>query len=97
MLSHSAALCKFKNCNDANVCLEVIIQLSDTIGITAEIEQRGSKFVGVITDWGESIVDLWDSIDDHSNIEKIGRMYRKKWDKDKKNSGRRYRKPNNNF
>ncbi|XP_071582149.1 uncharacterized protein [Temnothorax nylanderi] len=63
---------------------EAINKLSDTIGITAEIDQRGSKYVGVITDWGESIPELWEAIDDHDNIEKIGRMYRKTWNKEDK-------------
>lgn len=84
MLSHMAALCKFKNCNDANVCLETINQFSDTIGMTAEIDQRGSRFVRVITDWGETIPELWEAIDDWDDIEKIGRMYRKKLDKEEK-------------
>ncbi|XP_071577368.1 uncharacterized protein [Temnothorax nylanderi] len=63
---------------------EAINKSSDTIGYTAEIDQRGSKYVGVITDWGDSIIDLWDSMDDHDDVEKISRMYRKKWDKEEK-------------
>ncbi|XP_071578361.1 uncharacterized protein [Temnothorax nylanderi] len=84
MITYTSALCRFNKCNEANICLETVNRLSEEVGITANIEQRGKKFVDVITDWPDSVVDLWDSIDDHSEIERIGCMYRKKWDKETK-------------
>jgi len=35
----------------------------------------------VITDWPNTVEDLFESIDDPSDISKIAVMYRKKWDK----------------
>ncbi|XP_024891611.1 uncharacterized protein LOC112467292 [Temnothorax curvispinosus] len=61
-----------------------INKLTKETGISAEIDQRGSKFVGVILDWGDSIPELWKSMDDHDDVIRIARMYRKKWDKEKK-------------
>lgn len=84
MISHVAAEVTFENINDAHLCLDSIGNLSEESGISARIEARTLTCKGVITDWSDTILELWETITDHSKIFKLEKMYRRKWDKEKK-------------
>lgn len=36
---------------------------------------------GVVTEWPDSVLEFWDAISDRTEILKLERMYKKKWDK----------------
>lgn len=84
MISHASAEVKFDNATDANSCLDTITQFEKSIDLSATTDRRSLSCRGVITDWDETINELWEAIDEKEVIMKIEKMYRKIWDKNEK-------------
>lgn len=62
------------------ICLETLEKNKED-SITVNIDQRSLTSKGVIVDWDDSIIDLWEAIDDYRSILKVERMYKKNFHK----------------
>lgn len=68
------------NYQDANKCLDALEQTNSENDLSARIEARSLTCKGIVTDWLEGIPDFWECIADHSQIVKMEKMIRRKWD-----------------
>ncbi|KMQ86662.1 hypothetical protein RF55_14297 [Lasius niger] len=64
----------FANYQDANVCLDSMEQLGSESDYSVRTEARSFTYKGVITDWPDTVMELWEVITDHSEIIKIEKI-----------------------
>ncbi|XP_077259760.1 uncharacterized protein LOC143896083 isoform X1 [Temnothorax americanus] len=79
MLNHFTAEAEFEKAVDANRALDLIDSMH-VLKIKAYVEQRSIVCKGVVSDWPAEIPELWDAMQNKSDVIKIERMYRRKWD-----------------
>ncbi|XP_071574392.1 uncharacterized protein [Temnothorax nylanderi] len=79
MINHFSAEAELDKFIDANRTLDIIDKMH-VPKIKEYVEQRSFISKGVISDWPSGIPELWEVIQDKSNILKLERMYRQKWD-----------------
>lgn len=84
MSSHATAEVKFENSYEANSCLDKLDIDEEESGLKASIDIRAISSKGVITDWPDSIMDLWEAMEDHSDVIKMERMFKKRWNKEER-------------
>lgn len=81
MINHISAEVSFANNHDTNFCLDTLEQNKEENGLMGRIETRNMMCKGVVTEWPDSVLEFWDAISDRTEILKLERMYKKKWDK----------------
>lgn len=84
MINYVTAEVSFLKYSDANYCLDILEKNKDTSGIIARMDPRTQTCKGVINEWTDPILELWEVITNKEEITKIERMMRRKWDEEKK-------------
>lgn len=77
MISHVTAEVNFATYQETNDCLNFIEQIGTEGDFSARTEARFTC-KGVITDWPDTVKELWEAITGHAEIIKIEKMYRYK-------------------
>lgn len=77
MISFSTAEAIYKKTQETNICLDTIERGKD-MKVTAHLDAISMTNEGVISDWPDTIKELWEAIREPHKILKIEKMYRKK-------------------
>lgn len=84
MNSFTTAEVKFVCQRDANHCLDSIKNDKEENGLIAYIDFRNATCKGVVSDWPDSIKELWEVMTEQKEVVKMERIHRKKWNNETK-------------